>query len=239
MVTSNPPVSIRPDAQVKPIAPLPRIEASGYPVTVYLTTYYAEFNRPVYDAMVSYLLWKGRERALHWPEVLGPDASVALTADGRRAVGARLRQRAIEQGLSGRDKDAFLAGLAARLGVDYDDILRRRLLHLMTCPRPAGWHDGESICSFTRTGTECRSTKRLSRAKCGTIVSGSASFATPSPRTSAIPAASIDASSCRGCATAMSRRRRPARPAWRHAATIPLLLPRYIDTARHTEAEFR
>jgi len=43
----------------------------GFPVTVYLTTYYSDFNRPVFDVMCSYLLWKGAGRPIEWPEVLG------------------------------------------------------------------------------------------------------------------------------------------------------------------------
>jgi len=58
-------------------------------------------------------------------------------------------------------------------------------------------------------------------------------------RTSAIPAASIAWSSCRGCAARASRRPPPARPAWPHATTTACSCSRYIDTADHTDAEFR
>jgi hypothetical protein len=37
----------------------PIVESFGYPVTLYLTTDYVDFNRPVFDPMCSYLLWKG------------------------------------------------------------------------------------------------------------------------------------------------------------------------------------
>src|SRR5580658_3264782 len=44
----------------------PIIESFGFPVTLYLSTYYVEYNRPVFDVMCSYLLWKGRARqSLH------------------------------------------------------------------------------------------------------------------------------------------------------------------------------
>src|SRR5262249_57856591 len=102
-------------ARVFPIVP-----AFGFPVTVYFTTYYAELERPVYDAMASYLLWKGRGRVLRWPEVLGRHGDVALTDDGRRLAGERLRRFPVEQGLGGRDKGALPAQLAARLDVDYE-----------------------------------------------------------------------------------------------------------------------
>lgn len=35
----------------------PIIESFGFPVTLYLSTYYVEYNRPVFDVMCSYLLW--------------------------------------------------------------------------------------------------------------------------------------------------------------------------------------
>src|ERR1700678_1392960 len=48
----------------------PIIESFGYPVTLYLTTYYVEFNRPVFDPMCSYLLWNERHKQqLEWPDV--------------------------------------------------------------------------------------------------------------------------------------------------------------------------
>src|SRR5579884_1595252 len=47
----------------------PILREFGFPVTVYLTTYYSEYNRPVFDTMCSYLLWKGRGRDLAMPEL--------------------------------------------------------------------------------------------------------------------------------------------------------------------------
>ena len=217
----------------------PIIEAFGYPVTVYLTTYYAEFNRPVYDAMVSYLLWKGRERTLHWPEVLGPDAPVALTAEGRSVVGARLRRRAVEQRLSGRDKDGLLAGLAARLGLDYDDILRRRLLHLMTLSEAGELarrgvdlqlHTHRHRVSFDEAAfaREVRDNReRLRKLR----DSEPTHFCYPGGvhRREFLPwLRDCNVASGTTCAPGLASRR-----------DHPLLLPRYIDTTRHTEAEFR
>src|SRR5262245_13354130 len=77
----------------------PIIESFGYPVTLYLTTYYVEFNRPVFDAMCSYLLWKGRHRQqLEWPKVF--PTAVALDDAGRRHATATIKQFGITHKLS-------------------------------------------------------------------------------------------------------------------------------------------
>jgi peptidoglycan/xylan/chitin deacetylase (PgdA/CDA1 family) len=109
----------------------PIIESFGFPVTLYLSTYYVEYNRPVFDVMCSYLLWKGRARqSLEWPEVL--PAPLVLDAAGRQAGSGLIREVAISRNLSAQEKDRMLAELAERLGIDYEDLCRRRVLHLVT-----------------------------------------------------------------------------------------------------------
>jgi len=109
----------------------PIIKSFDFPVTLYLTTYYVEYNRPVFPLMCSYLLWKGRlQQNLQWPDVLpGP---LALDRAGRQAATAALREFALARRLSGPEKDALLAELARRLGIDYEELCQRRVLHLIT-----------------------------------------------------------------------------------------------------------
>lgn len=108
----------------------PILREFGYPATVYFTTYYSDYNRPVFDTMCSYLLWKARGRRLEWPRVL-PQAEV-LNSSGQSRVAAALRQYAVKYALSGRAKDMLLGELATQLGVNYEALCRKRLLHLMT-----------------------------------------------------------------------------------------------------------
>ena len=109
----------------------PIVESFGFPVTLYLTTYYVEFNRPVFDLMVSYLLWKGRgKQSVQWPEVSA--APLALDDAGRPAATAIIKDHASARKLSGLEKDRLLARLAERLEIDYEDLCRRRVLHLIT-----------------------------------------------------------------------------------------------------------
>lgn len=108
----------------------PILREYGFPATVYLTTYYASYNRPVFDVVLSYLLWKGRNQALEWPELL--ERAAWLDERGRRAVQLRIRSRAQREGLSAKEKDGLLESLAGKLGVDYQGLCSKRMLHLMT-----------------------------------------------------------------------------------------------------------
>jgi len=217
----------------------PIIESFGFPATVYLTTYYAEFNRPVYDAMVSYLLWKARGRVLRWPDVLGGTGQIALTEDGRHLAMQRLNRFPVEWRLSGRDKDALLARLAELLGIDYDAILGRRLLHLMSL-REAGdlarrgldlqLHTHRHRVSFDAAIFEREIQENRERLR-GLRASEPTHFCYPGGvhraeflqwlRGSNIVSATT-------CEPGMASRRHDR-----------LRLPRYIDTSKHTDAEFR
>jgi peptidoglycan/xylan/chitin deacetylase (PgdA/CDA1 family) len=109
----------------------PIIESFGFPVTLYLTTYYVEFNRPVFDPMCSYMLWKGRgKQQLEWPEVF--QTPIALDEAGRQRATAAIRQFALSRKLSAREKDDLLAELAGRLDLDYEELCRKRVMHLIT-----------------------------------------------------------------------------------------------------------
>ena len=57
---------------------------------------------------------------------------MTLDDAGRKAAAAAVKQFALQRKLSGREKDALLAQLAGRLGLDYEDLCRKRVLHLVT-----------------------------------------------------------------------------------------------------------
>jgi len=111
---------------------LPILEEFEYPATVYLTTYYSRFQRPVFNTMLRYLLWKARGRALPLSRVTGDSAVLPLSTAAERAAAFDTVARAcVAQGLSGTDKDDMLAAVAEQLEIDYDALVRRRFLHLM------------------------------------------------------------------------------------------------------------
>lgn len=110
----------------------PVISEFGFPVTLYLTTFYTHFNKPVFDVFCSYLLWKGRAGRLDLKELTGEPLSLNLSADGARAAAlGALHRFARERGLSAEEKDALASELAKRLGIDYEELAARRLMHLL------------------------------------------------------------------------------------------------------------
>src|SRR5881397_2476419 len=57
----------------------PVIREFGFPVTVYQTSYYSSFNRPVFDIALSYLLWKGADQRIEGREFTGVQGLLDLS----------------------------------------------------------------------------------------------------------------------------------------------------------------
>ncbi|MFL6446540.1 MAG: polysaccharide deacetylase family protein [Bryobacteraceae bacterium] len=110
----------------------PLLREFRYPATVYQTTYYTYYNRPVFDTTCSYLLWRGMGKTITDPGRIGLPLTVRLgSMEAVDETAKRLRFFASETLLSGEQKDRALAVLAEQLGVEFDQILRSRTLHLM------------------------------------------------------------------------------------------------------------
>lgn len=107
----------------------PILREFGFPVTLYLTTYYMACNLPVFDPALGYLLWKGRGRQLDWPGVIA--RPVLLDLAGRRRMSQVLKAHALKAKLTATQKDDLLEGLAERLGLDYDAFRQSRILNLI------------------------------------------------------------------------------------------------------------
>ena len=111
----------------------PLIQEFGFPVTLYLTTFYSYYQRPVFDLMCAYLLWKGRHTTIDLSKITGRDlrmdlSNFALQEAARREIQTFVR----EQKLSADEKDVLAASLAAHLEVDYDALLEQRIMHNLT-----------------------------------------------------------------------------------------------------------
>jgi peptidoglycan/xylan/chitin deacetylase (PgdA/CDA1 family) len=107
----------------------PILAEFGYSATVFLSTYYAQFNRPIFDIMLSYLLWKGPRQTLVLPGIV--NQPVYLSGEGQLDVRELVRAAAVARGLTGQAKDELLAEIAEALDIDYSELCRKRLLHMM------------------------------------------------------------------------------------------------------------
>jgi peptidoglycan/xylan/chitin deacetylase (PgdA/CDA1 family) len=111
----------------------PLLERYALPATVYLTTFYCDYAAPVFDPFVQYLMWKSGARVVDLHAITGEAERMEIgSLAGRHRMLRRLRTHADAQGMSAQDKTALAERLARALGVDFDALMRRRLLHLMT-----------------------------------------------------------------------------------------------------------
>ena len=118
----------------------PILREFQFPATLYLTTSYCEYNRPVFDLMCGYLLWKGRERTITLPEV--SPQPLQLDTEGRARAELALKAHVRRRSCTESQKDGLLASLAAALGVDYAELCRKRLLHLVNLSEARELADG-------------------------------------------------------------------------------------------------
>ncbi len=111
----------------------PVLQEFGFPATIYLTTFYSHYNKPVFDVISSYLLWKGRNARLDFKKITGEVLQVDLADDGARARAVdELRRFARVNKLSAEEKDSLMASVAKQLKIDYDALVAKRLLHILS-----------------------------------------------------------------------------------------------------------
>lgn len=102
------------------------------PVTVFVPTYYVQDGRPVFDGAGHYLLWKAwvsRKAEVKHP--LDAGAPALRTAGDCAQAAAQVRETADREGWTADRKHEWLGHLARRLGLDWEEFLRRRVLTLM------------------------------------------------------------------------------------------------------------
>lgn len=111
----------------------PALKDFGMPATVYQTTYYVDYQRPIFNLIVSYMLFRKRSERVEIGEEFGVSPAITLGGAGAddRAAKAMI-QAAADKGLDAREKDALAAQLAAHLGIDYEAVCEKRILGLMT-----------------------------------------------------------------------------------------------------------
>jgi peptidoglycan/xylan/chitin deacetylase (PgdA/CDA1 family) len=109
---------------------VPLLKEFDLPATLYLTTFYSKYQRPVFDLMCSYLLWKGRKATLDLKPLTGQDLRTELRDnDAQEAALSQIHAYVRVRKLSADEKDALAAELAAQLDVDYDALIEQRIMH--------------------------------------------------------------------------------------------------------------
>src|SRR3954470_121687 len=111
----------------------PILKEFDFPVTLYLSTFYSLYNRPVFNVAVSYLLWKRRHASLDLRALIGEGDRVELRSGAARtAVTEQVCDYTRRSKWSAEQKDELISRLAALIAADHDDMVRRRILHIMT-----------------------------------------------------------------------------------------------------------
>ncbi len=112
---------------------LPVLREFNAPATLYLTTFYCESRQPVFDTILSYVLWKGRSSAADVSALSASPVPLTVTTDTeRKKTRNALHEYATREQMSAEEKDDLVARLAGMLGVDYAAILDRGTLQIMT-----------------------------------------------------------------------------------------------------------
>ena len=116
----------------------PRLKKFVFPATVYQTTYYVAYPRPVFHLICSYMLWKSREKPSIAATALGFEQPMDVSREAsRQKIVDELVKRAAEKNLTGAQKDELAAQLAESLGIDYPKLVASRILQLMRPPEIA------------------------------------------------------------------------------------------------------
>lgn len=111
---------------------VPILTAANMHSTLYLTTYYTRKNMPVFSPFASYVLWKGRGRSVLLPG-LNQRVTIPQTVNDPefQRIHLSLLDYATEMGMSADDKNEFARQISLATGADFDDLCKRRILHLM------------------------------------------------------------------------------------------------------------
>jgi peptidoglycan/xylan/chitin deacetylase (PgdA/CDA1 family) len=219
----------------------PLLQRYGFPATVYLTTYYATDNRPVFGMFCSYLLWKSSRGSVRAGELVPGAADAAYdlrSTGGRRDAHAAIVRFAERERLSAARKDELARHIAAALQVDYAELAAKRILRLMTpeeVTRMSGagidfqlhTHRHRTPLDRTAFASEIEDNRRSLREMTGQMADH---FCYPSGvyEPEFLPwLTELGVRSATTCNTGIAS-----------PATDPLLLPRLIDTSNLSTVEF-
>jgi len=111
---------------------VPLLREFRMPATLYLTTHYCDYRLPIVNLALDYILWKSEKQEVSLPAYGMTDVLPIRDYRQRQIVVWKLVEWANNNGLNTTDKSTLAAGLARMLGVDYDRLLERRMLQIMS-----------------------------------------------------------------------------------------------------------
>jgi peptidoglycan/xylan/chitin deacetylase (PgdA/CDA1 family) len=110
----------------------PALREFGFPATVYQTTYYSDHPYPIFNLVLSYLFWRGAGRRLAGAPY-GLPGVFELSRDTEHGAMVDAFLEVARQGsYTAAQRNEVAAAVAAELGVDFREIMRLRMLQLMT-----------------------------------------------------------------------------------------------------------
>jgi peptidoglycan/xylan/chitin deacetylase (PgdA/CDA1 family) len=114
-------------------AAVPVLREFAVPATLYLSSFYTSVRLPVFNTMLSYVLWKGRDSGADVAALCASATPlpVASPAQRDRAYAAVCRHAGAHS-LDAVAKDALVARVAAEVGVSYEEVRSSEVLQLMT-----------------------------------------------------------------------------------------------------------
>ena len=114
---------------------LPLLKQFGFPATVYWTTFYAEYQNPIFKLFCAYVLWRARAR-MPQPDtrpILGRQSAWNLaTEDGRRRALREIMEFVYLARFPLTERTALAERLTDLLGDDYAALRAKRILTVMT-----------------------------------------------------------------------------------------------------------
>ncbi|MEO8560552.1 MAG: polysaccharide deacetylase family protein [bacterium] len=113
----------------------PVLEKFGFPATVYLTTFYSDYNKPIFGLFCSYVLWRARLRrpVVDAQPLLGHPIRWDLASEqGRQRAHADLMRYVEFEGFRLPERIELAERLTAFLGDDFDALSAKRILTVMT-----------------------------------------------------------------------------------------------------------
>ncbi|MFZ0036633.1 MAG: polysaccharide deacetylase family protein [Candidatus Acidiferrales bacterium] len=114
-------------------AAYPVLKRYGFPATVYQTTFYSEWNKPIFNLICPYLLWKASGKVIESGGITGQPGEFDLRTDeGRKSASSEILTFARANKFSPEQKQDLLRKTADAIGVDYQKVSDQKVFTLMS-----------------------------------------------------------------------------------------------------------